>query len=61
MTNEQKRGQGDYQIWVKKKIEAVVPLPRTSEAKEFVKINKELSLGQVQCEVQVRKTSRGFE
>lgn len=46
---------------LKKQIEAVVPLPRTSEAKEFVKINKELSLGQVQCEVQVRKTSRGFE
>ena len=60
MTNEQKRVRGDYQIWVKK-TEAVVPLPRTSEAKEFVKINNELSLGQVQCEGQVGQTSRGFE
>ena len=46
---------------LKKQTEAVVPLPRTSEAKKFVKINNELSLGQVQCEGQVRQTSRGFE
>ena len=46
---------------LKKQTEAVVPLPRTSEAKEFVKINNELSLGQVQCEGQVGQTSRGFE
>lgn len=36
---------------LKKQTEAVVPLPRSSEAKELVKINNELSLGQVRCEV----------
>lgn len=40
---------------LKNQTEAVVPLPRTSEAKEFVKINDELSVGCVWCEVQVRQ------
>ena len=37
----------------KNQTEAVVPLPRTSEEKEFVKINDELSVGCARCEVQV--------
>ena len=38
---------------LKNQTEAVVPLPRTLEVKEFMKINDELSVGCAQCEVQV--------
>ena len=38
---------------LKNQTEAVVPLPRTLEVKEFMKINDELSVGCAQSEVQV--------